>query len=735
MSEIMTRYFYIWGESITQHNKTMHTHIQRFIAQALLFSGLLQSCHSPHVVDVPEEAATASVEVADNQDTDTNPHTRKRKAPAAELTRDIADTTDQELPKDCPLAGLAKSLRPSDAAKEAASLTSLDQRDSPGRAPGSVQAKICTGTDRFDKLLLGSDVFVDKSLFIKEFLEYYDEVCLITRPRRWGKSLNMDMLKCFLSVEVDKQGRPLPPEQSLNRKLFAGGEVTLEEGETKLLKPLNISNYPKLMKHQGKYPVISIGFKDIEGSSYQEIEEEVRSRIAELYRQYDYLARYFQDLGTTVGDAQQEKLSCYIGGNFSQVELKSSLRFLSELLHKYFGKEVYILIDEYDAPINNAYVECKGNPKQFRKVVKLFQSLLGATLKSNTHLKQGLVTGVLRIAKSNLFSGLNNIQEFTLLDEGFSNCYGFTQQEVNKLLGQVPVSTSSDDIRKWYNGYTFGEQVLYNPWSIMCCLRHKGRLDCYWIDSGGTQLIDEVFISDKVQQDLQILISGGRLRSTIKRQISFDDISETETLHSLLLFGGYLTPDTIPRVTRGHSYQLSIPNYEVKHIYEERLLKWVANKLTVDVAEYRKLINLLLVGQVETFTKDLQELLDRSTSFHQTGPRYSEAFYNGFMLGLLSDASHAYVIESDRESGLGRPDTVLIPEAGHGDRALIIEYKVGKQVEQLETLAERGLAQIVDKEYDVQVKVHSHVQRILQVCIAFCGKKVAVQHTCVDLER
>ena len=278
-------------------------------------------------------------------------------------------------------------------------------------------------------------------------------------------------------------------------------------------------------------------------------------------------------------------------------------------------------------------------------------------------------------------------------------------------------------------------KVVYNPWSIMCCLKAEGVLDCYWIDSGGTQLIDEVFVSDKVQQDLQTLISRDKLRSTIKRQISFDDISETETLHSLLLFSGYLTPDTIPRVTRGHAYQLSIPNYEVKHIYEERLLKWVASKLTVDVAEYRKLINLLLIGQVETFTEDLQELLERSTSFHQTGPRHSEAFYNGFMLGLLSDASHTYTIESDRESGLGRPDAVLIPEVGHSDQALIIEYKVGKQVEQLEALAERGLAQIADKEYDVQVKVHSHVRRMLQVCIAFCGKKVAVQHKCVDLER
>ncbi|MEO1219699.1 MAG: PD-(D/E)XK nuclease domain-containing protein [Bacteroidota bacterium] len=171
----------------------------------------------------------------------------------------------------------------------------------------------------------------------------------------------------------------------------------------------------------------------------------------------------------------------------------------------------------------------------------------------------------------------------------------------------------------------------------------------------------------------------------------------------------------------------------MQHIYKERLTKWVASKLSVDVYGYRQLINLLLTGQVATFVKDLQNLLDRSTSFHQTGPGHSEAFYNGFMLGLLSDASHNYIIESERESGLGRPDTVLIPKAGHSDQALIIEYKVGKQVDQLAALSGKGMAQIVGKEYDVQVKVHSHVRRMLQVCIAFCGKKVAVQYEQVDL--
>ncbi|MEO1219380.1 MAG: AAA family ATPase, partial [Bacteroidota bacterium] len=472
----------------------MHTHIKRFIARVLLLGGLLQSCHSPQAVEVSKEATSAaSVEAADNHDTDANLHTRKRKIPTVELIPDISEPVDQDVYADGSSTALPKALKLIDAGQEpqgTASPTALGQVGDPGRASASVQPEICTGTDRFDKLLLESDLFVDKSLFIKEFLERGNEVSLITRPRRWGKSLNMDMLKCFLTIEVDDQGIPLSQEQSVNRKLFVGGDIVIRSstGKVRQLPALKIAQQcPELISdYQGKYPVISIGFKDIEGSSCQEIEEGVRDRIAELYRQYDYIERYLQALGTTLGDTQQEKLCRYMRGNFSQVELKSSLRFLSELLHKYFGKEVYILIDEYDAPINNAYVECKGRPEEFRKVVKLFQGLLGATLKSNPHLKKGLITGILRIAKSNLFSGLNNLREYTLLNKRFNTSYGFTQREVDELLNKIPTSIPSDEIRKWYNGYTFGDQVVYNPWSIMCCLEAEGVLDCYWIDSGGT---------------------------------------------------------------------------------------------------------------------------------------------------------------------------------------------------------------------------------------------------------
>ena len=374
--------------------------------------------------------------------------------------------------------------------------------------------EINVGTDNFAKLLLQSNVFVDKSMFIKEFLEASSgEVVLIARPRRWGKSLNMDMLKCFLTIEVDEQGAPLPQEESLNRKLFVGGEVVIgpKTGKVRQLTPLKIAQQcPDLVSdYQGQCPVISLGLKDVKGSSYQEIEEDVQAQIIELYTEYGYLKQYIQAEASLLEDSQKEKLQRYFKGRINKKDLKDSLHFLSKLLYKHFGKPVYVLIDEYDAPINDAYLEFKNNPGEFSKVLKLFRGLFGAALKSNPYLARGLITGILRIAKANILSDLNNLREYTLFDKRFASSYGFTEQEVDELLAQVPIVTDWAAIQHWYNGYTFGEEVIYNPWSIMCCLSNEGALDYYWLDSGGTHLVDLALLSDEIQEDLQTLVVGG----------------------------------------------------------------------------------------------------------------------------------------------------------------------------------------------------------------------------------
>ncbi|MEO1301180.1 MAG: AAA family ATPase, partial [Bacteroidota bacterium] len=482
--------------------------------------------------------------------------------------------------------------------------------------------------------------------------------------------------------------------------------------------------------YQGQYPIISLGFKDVKGSSYQEMEATTKEKIADLYQEHRYLEPYMRDDGPDLlGTSDKKRLQRYFEGDFRKEDIKSSLYFLSKLLEKHFNKPVYILIDEYDTPINSAYLRFQDKPGEFEKVLELFRDLFGTTLKDNPHLEQGLITGILRIAKANLFSDLNNVREYTLLDEKFSTCYGFTQQEVDELLGKVSITTTSGEIRHWYNGYTFGNQVLYNPWSIMCCLSNAGKLDHYWLDSGGTNLIDSVLLSDKIQKDLQTLIAGNSISSSIMKQISFDDIWETEGLYSLLLFSGYLKIDVDRSSPDPDTYYLLIPNHEVGYMYRQRLIKWISKKLEIDSRDYHSLMSLLASGQVSAFVDRLQTLLDASTSFYQTGSAHSELFYSGFMLGLLHTLSKRYTLASERESGMGRPDFMLIPQPQYGHQALILEYKVSPKVRGLTSLAAKGLAQITDKEYKASLKSHSHVKQVLQVCLAFCDKKVAVKYT------
>ncbi len=605
---------------------------------------------------------------------------------------------------------------------------SIDQAISPV-AIGNKLPRMLVGTDEFYDLVVNSDVFVDKSLMISEILQDSGKVILITRPRRWGKSLNMNMLQKFFEIEVDQYGNRLLLEQRVNNKLFVGGRVDLglASGRKKLLKQLQIAQHSDIIsEYQGQFPVISINFKDVKGSSYQEIESKIQMQIIKLYGRHRYLEQYCQENAKLLSTSQKQQLTHYFNGNISKLDIENSLGFLSELLFMHFGQKVYILIDEYDTPINSSYLEFGHKSKEFEDVLKIFRGMFGSGLKTNPYLEKGVITGILRVAKANLFSDLNNVSEYSLLDEDFSKFYGFTQDEVDGLLTIVPTSTDPEKIKDWYNGYTFGGEVIYNPWSIMQCLAHKGKLDHYWLDSGGTGLVDKALLSDAIQEDLQELLEGRGIVKKLYKQISLGQIEHNkDILYSLLVFAGYLNPALANDNPEDPRYHLTIPNKEVRGIYAERVMGWVSAKLNMDMSDYYDFIALLIDQQIERFGKRLQGYLLNSTSYHDLS---KERDYHNLMGGLLAPLASRYMVESNREFGYGRCDHVLIPIARALDTAIIIEYKICKTSEELESTAKSGLKQIIDRQYDSKIKEYKHVKKILKISMAFCGKEVAMQY-------
>ena len=584
--------------------------------------------------------------------------------------------------------------------------------------------RIRIGTSDFRTLIINSDIFVDKSLLVKEFLEDAGEVILISRPRRWGKSLNMNMIGVFLRTEVDNRGNILPGDKRVNSKLFLGGEIDLGDGDIQQLQPLKIAKEQKIInKYLGKYPVISIDFKNTKGSSYEDILNKIKSELNQSFKKHEYLIN--SDKLTESDISIFRKYSDVVEyKNLDTSEICQGLHFLSELLYKHFDQKVFILVDEYDAVINSCYHDFNNKEKEaeFKKILDLFRGMFGVALKSNDYLEKALITGILRIAKANLFSDLNNIREYNLLSEEFAEYYGFTQLEVDELLKQIPFSIDKEEIKYWYNGYTFGNQIIYNPWSIMGCLASKSKLDYYWLDSGGTGLIDKALVSDETQSDIQTLLEGKSITKEIYTQVSLDQIEKDENaLYSLLLFAGYLNAKLVDIGTQ--EYSLSVPNKEVSYIYEQRIKQWASKKLNINISEYNNFVGLLIDGRIDEFGSRLSEYLLNSTSYHDV---IKERDYHNLMGGILAPLSRKYFIESNKEYGTGRADHVLISK--QGDTAFIIEYKLSKNRDDLQNEAVAGLEQIDNRGYGITIKQHLNIKKIIKIAICFAGKEIKMKY-------
>ncbi|XP_065220692.1 uncharacterized protein LOC135845793 [Planococcus citri] len=429
------------------------------------------------------------------------------------------------------------------------------------------------GEESFKKFMFRTAAFVDKSLMIKEFLEHDKQVILITRPVLWGKSLNLNMLRKFFEIEVDDQGNILPEENRVNRKIFCGGQVYVNDSLVKSFQPLKISNFSSPMKYQGKHPVVQLNYHFIQNGNFEEVKAIMTYEVIKSYKRHFYLDSYFKKNPQFLDESEKSQLERYSKGNLTESDLVNSLCFLSHLLYKYFNETVFILIDEYDTPLRGAFLHSSDNPDNLEKVLKFYRELYTAAFKNNPCLAKGFLTGKLRISNSNLFVNLDNVAEYTLLDHEFSQFYGFTEQEVDQLVGPSLGTELLHQMKAYYKGYNYGGQMMYNPWSIKQCIENDYKIEHYWL---GSQLLFPVhrqsFSLDHIEPDVRSLLEGGCVEIPIRNEVSFDNLTDRRNFFNFILFTGYLSPGV--KYPNG-TYQLVKPNTESMLYYEIVLHGWL----------------------------------------------------------------------------------------------------------------------------------------------------------------
>ena len=545
-----------------------------------------------------------------------------------------------------------------------------------------VKKKLPVGIDDFKKIIENDYYFADKSMFINELLNKKSEVTLLPRPRRFGKTLNMSMLNYFFNIE----------DRELNKNLF---------------NDLNILNTDK-MTYQGEYPVIYISLKDIKVSNWIECFEEIKKLLKDIFNTKRYIREKLDE---------SEKI------DFDKIEFLNetgdfmgALKNLSKYLFKFYGRKTIILIDEYDTPLVTAHSQ-----GYYDEAIFFFRNFLSAALKGNPYLEFAVLTGILRIAKESIFSGLNNITVSTILDNNF-NYFGLTEIEVEEALKYYELDYELEEIKKWYNGYKFGDKLVYNPWSIINCINNK-ELNPYWINTSDNALIKQLLAKNdkKVFEELELIFKGESIWETISENIIFDDLNNTNTVWSLMLFSGYLTYEKmrISPITGLKSYSLKIPNQEIKSFFRQSFIETYTKG---DVNFYGTMMEDLFLGNLNSFINKFKKMYMSAVSYHDTGD--SEKYYHHFMLGVLLTLGDKYIITSNRESGYGRYDIALEPK-DKSNYGLIFEFKIGDK-NSIEEKAREALVQINEKKYDISMK-NNGVSKVIKIGMAFSGKDVAIE--------
>jgi len=553
------------------------------------------------------------------------------------------------------------------------------------------------GYDNFRDVIDQKLNFVDKSLLMKEFLDDKGtQVTLITRPRRFGKTLNLSMMHHYFASNV--YGKP-------TQDLFLGLKIAQQSQE--------------YLQHQGKYPVVALTFKEVKDQDFNSAYDNLCHLLSRTYKEHASLLD-----SPRILSHQKKEFETILEGKADKVAIKSAFLNLTDCLYQHYGEKALLLIDEYDTPIQAGYVH-----GYYDDIIEIMRSLFGAGLKSNPYLYRAMLTGILRISKESLFSGLNNLKVYSILNPKYSQYFGFTEDEVNTLYSQAGLGSDLEQIKAWYNGYKMGGTTIYNPWSIANNIQEKGLLKPYWVNTSDNSLVKELLIrsSVKFKHSFELLLEGKVVGQFIDENFVFSELKNNETaIWSLLLMTGYLKVISQNYTNDGLYCELAIPNQEVRNLYQQIIKQWLANGKGIQW--YNEFLDHLLTGNIEGFNKSLENIMLQTTSVHDVA-REPEAFYQGLMIGLTASLDKTqYEKKSNKESGYGRYDIVIIPKDLQ-KMPIMLELKSvtpPKKLKNLESLlqenAEKALKQIDNHAYCSELEQRGFV-KIVKIGLAFCGKK------------
>ena len=560
--------------------------------------------------------------------------------------------------------------------------------------------KVVIGKQDFASLRENNYFYIDKTGLIEEWWEAGDDVTLITRPRRFGKTLNMSMLNCFFSNKYAERG-----------DLFEGLEIWTNE---------------KYRALQGTYPVIFLSFADVKQTNYKDAICKIKRIIATVYQQYIKIAESDQL------SSLQKMQFLAVTPDMDDVTAQSALQDLSCYLSLYYGKKVIILLDEYDTPMQEAYIH--GYWKEFTSFIR---GLFNSTFKTNPYLERAMMTGITRVSKESIFSDLNNLTVITTTSERYSDCFGFTEKEVFQALDLFGAENEKENVKTWYDGFTFGtRRDIYNPWSITNFLKER-KLRPYWADTSSNGLVNTMLqkASATVKSDMEVLLRGDEIITNFDEQIVFEQLGRDENaIWSLLLASGYLKVERVEYrgITLDPWYHLRITNLETTSMFSNLFKNWFRESQS----EYNGFICALLQADVEAMNHYMNEVALTTFSYFDSGKKNSdemapERFYHGFVLGLIVDQRENYLIRSNRESGFGRYDIMMIPrgEKRNSYPAIILEFKIynPKKEKSLEDTVKAALKQIQEKDYDAELtELGFGKDQIRHYGFAFSGKKVLI---------